>query len=152
LGDFIRERTIVEKRDEICPECKTVIPRGTRYMRESQRERGKTHNAILCEPCKIFADRYVVSMRLCSAINADEETFLYGSLLDEAAEFLGYDVPEGQKRPESREAMLTLFDAFDAAERAERAREREQARAARERRDTRVEQSADLIPGARGMA
>ncbi len=151
MTDFFRERTLVAKRDVRCPECKTMIARGTSYVRESQRDGKRIFHAILCQPCKAFADRYVASMQLCSAINADEECFLYGSLIDEAVEFLGYDVPEGQKLAATREAVLALFDGFDAAEREERARERERARQDRARRDALLAERISSFPSACGM-
>jgi hypothetical protein len=131
VSDFQTSRTVRARRARSCPECRQTIQVGERYSREAGRWDGDFYTAVMCRPCQEFADRYVSSMRVCSALNYDEVAYTFGSIIEEAAEFIGYTRPSGQPLPAVRDAVMALFDEFDEAERAYRARERDEARKAK---------------------
>ena len=131
MGDFQTEKVITARRQRRCPECGTPILPGQQYAKETGSWDGDFYSAVMCMPCKAFADRYVKSMRRSSMLNADEVSFTFGDIINEAAEFAEYDRPEGQTLTGTRAAVMAMFDQIDADERAYQARERENARKAR---------------------
>lgn len=131
MSDFQTEKVVTARRERACPECRTPILSGQRYAKETGRWDGDFYSAVMCLPCKAFADRYVESMRRCSAMNADEVSYTFGDIINEAAEFAEFDRPDGQSLPATRDAVMAMFDKIDADERAHQARERENARKAR---------------------
>lgn len=131
MSDFQSEKVVTARRQRGCPECGTQILPGQRYARETGCWDGDFYSAVMCLPCKAFADRYVESMRLCSSLNADEVSYTFGDIINEAAEFASFDRPEGQTLTGTRAAVMAMFDKIDADERAYQIRERENARRAR---------------------
>lgn len=133
MSDFQYRRTVVSRKSRHCPECRSEIPSGTRYSRETGRWEGDLYSAFMCLPCRAFTERYVTSMQHCGSLNGDEVSYTFGSILEEAAEYLDHRIAEGTPYPEVRQSLMALFDPFDEAERAYRARERDNARRARRR-------------------
>lgn len=131
MSDFQTEKVVTARRERACPECRTLILPGQRYAKETGCWDGDFYSAVMCLPCRAFADRYVESMRLCSALNADEVSYTFGDIINEAAEFAEFDRPDGQTLAGTRAAVMAMFDQIDANERAHQIRERENARRAR---------------------
>lgn len=150
MSDFQTEKVITARRQRGCPECGSQILPGQRYAKETGCWDGDFYSAVMCLPCKAFADRYVLSMRRCSMLNADEVSYTFGDIINEAAEFAEFDRPDGQSLPASRDAVMAMFDQIDADERAYQIRERENARRARaaaERRHAEVVASLRMLRG-----
>jgi hypothetical protein len=139
MGDFMTITTPKARKARPCPECGATIKAGERYARIAGSSDGDFFAAVQCLPCQAFAERFMASLDLSSALNWDEKTYQFGGMLDEAAEHLGAFRAEDrdeQAWPQRRDAMMAMFDEADEAERAYQKRERELRRAARERAAT----------------
>lgn len=131
MSDFQTEKVVTARKQRRCPECSGQIQAGARYAKETGCWDGDFYSAVMCLPCKAFADRYVKSMRRSSMLNADEVSYTFGDIINEAAEFAEFERPEGQSLPAVRDAVMAMFDQIDADERAYQIRERENMRRAR---------------------
>lgn len=131
MSDFhvtFRRKSRKERR---CPECGTTIHKGERYVRHAGCTDGDFFDAIQCVPCNAFAKRYLASLSIASHLNWDEKTYHFGSLIEEAAEHVGFDWDAAKTMPARRDAIMAMFDRFDADQRAYQDREREIRRKAR---------------------
>lgn len=132
MGDFQTTKIVKSRKERVCPECRETIEIGQKYAKEVGCYDGDLYSAIMCVPCKEFADRYVTSMQRSSSRTWDEVTYTFGDIICEAAEFVDYKAPPRQPRPLMRAAILAQFDEFDRQEKEYQKRERENARRAQE--------------------